>query len=220
MLQISDQTNSSKRILNEIVIIRVILVFLLVLYHSFAPYSNAWSPLSSDFIAPYYWISKFSYSFFLGSFVFISGYLYGFAELKKGTQPISTIIKKKSMRLIVPSLVFSTLYLLIFGLNDEETSVQAFYSIIEGRGHMWFLPMLFWLFMGIELLKHLKVKPKIIIVATFVLSIISIIPLPFRINLACQYLILFYLGYLFKTTAALGYSRHIMRLRVYACGGG
>lgn len=190
-----DRPFREKRILNEVIIIRFVLIFCLVLYHSFAPYGNAWTALTSELIYPYYWISKFSYSFFLGSFVFISGYLYAHADLIKGPQPFSVVIKKKGMRLILPSVIFSIIYLLIFGLKDGESIPQALYTIIEGRGHMWFLPMLFWLFLAMELIKRIRLKPSIIIFVVLLLSIGVIFPLPLRMNFACYYLIFFYLGY-------------------------
>lgn len=187
-----------KQMLNEIIIVRLVLTVCLILYHSFAPFSNSWTPLSEEFIAPYYWISKFSYSFFLGSFVFISGYLYAHADLIKGHQPLSKTLKKKGTRLIVPSIVFSGIYLLIFGFKDGESIYYAIYSLINGRGHMWFLPMLFWLFCGIEFLKVTKIRPWVIFILTLVFSVLVFLPLPFRINQAFEYLSFFYLGYIFR----------------------
>jgi len=185
------------QMLNEIIIIRIALVFFLILYHSFAPFSGSWQPLTDEFIPAYHWISKFAYSFFLGSFVFISGYLYAHSDSVKGQQPIRKIIKKKSIRLLLPSVVFSLLYLVILGPKDNETTSQMIYSIINGRGHMWFLPMLFWLFIGMEILKHIKLHPLIIVIITFILSIGAGLPLPLQISSACQYVVFFYIGYLF-----------------------
>lgn len=196
--------------LNEVIIIRLVLISCLILYHSFAPYANAWAPFSVEFIPAYYWISKISYSFFLGSFVFISGYLYAYADLTKGSQSFRSVLQRKTLRLFIPSIIFSILYLAIFGLKNGESPIKAIYSVIEGRGHMWFLPMLFWLFLATELLKRIRggVNPKKIILITFILSVGAFFPLPLRINIAFQYLLFFYLGYSVKhnpnTIFALG----------------
>lgn len=184
-----------KQLLNEVVIIRFTLIIFLVLYHSFAPYSGAWQPITDEFVGVYYWISKFTYSFFLGSFVFISGYLYAYSEIKRGSQPFKRMIKKKCMRLLIPSIIFSSIYLIVFGLKDGESLAHGVYTIIEGRGHMWFLPMLFWLFVGIELLKLINMRPITIIVCTLIVSIFAVLPLPFCINLSFRFLVFFYLGY-------------------------
>lgn len=183
------------KMLNEIVIIRLLLVVCLVLYHAFAPYAGAWAPLTEESVMCYYWIGKFAYSFFLGSFVFISGYLYAHSESIKGPQSPKRAICKKIKRLIFPSIVFSILYLVLLGAYEGETFLQMMYSIICGRGHMWFLPMLFWLFVGIEVLKRIPLHPLIIIAILLVVAIGATLPLPLRLNSACQYLIFFYIGY-------------------------
>lgn len=192
---------ADKKILKEVIIIRLVLIVCLVLFHSFAPYSNDWTPLTDEFIAPYYWTSKFSNSFFLGSFVFVSGYLYAYSDLIKGPQSLGTVIKRKGSRLIIPSIVLSILYLAIFGLKDGETVLQAIYSIIEGRGHMWFLPMLFWLFIIMEVIKRIKLSPALILVISFILTAGAILPLPMRLNWVFKYMIFFYLGYIIKTVS-------------------
>lgn len=188
----------AKRILNEVVFIRLVLVLFLVLYHSFAPFSSSWKPLTDEFIGSYYWISRFSYSFFLGSFVFISGYLYMPSSQQGGGLSLLQVIKKKGRRLLVPSIIFSAIYVAIFGLRENETSLRAAYSILEGRGHMWFLPMLFWLFIAAELINHVNLKPKVVLPLTFLLAACVVLPLPLRLNSAFQYLIYFYLGYIIR----------------------
>ncbi len=189
-----------RRFLNEVIIVRLVLIVCLVLYHSFAPYAGSWLPLSEDVILPYYWVAKFSYSFFLGSFVFISGYLYAYADMIKGPQPLRVVVKKKGMRLLIPSIIFSALYLAILGLNDGETTRHAIYTLFSGRGHLWFLPMLFWLFIAMEFIKWTKLKPKVVLPIAFILSIGGLFPFPllFRLDGAFKYFIFFYLGYIIK----------------------
>ena len=67
-----------KELLKEVVVIRLFLLIALVLYHAFAPFSGAWSPISDADILGYGCIAKLMYAFLLESFVFISGYVYGY----------------------------------------------------------------------------------------------------------------------------------------------
>ena len=78
----------------------------------------------------------------LESFVFISGYLVGYQVLIKKRE---LIIMNKVTRLLVPSILFSLIYWLIFNYNGI-VSETFFYDLVNGVGHMWFLPMLFWCF--------------------------------------------------------------------------
>ena len=100
----------------EVSFIRPILIILLVLYHSFAIYSGAWhAPEGMVYYSPYRWVAKVSYSFLLESFVFISGYLFAFQnESSNKAKPFWSIVKNKFFRLMVPSLVFSSLYVSLF----------------------------------------------------------------------------------------------------------
>lgn len=70
--------------MNDVVVMRVILVALLILYHSFAPFSGNWDPIYSFDSPVYFWIGKFGYSFFLEAFVFISGLLAGYQFVAGG----------------------------------------------------------------------------------------------------------------------------------------
>ena len=63
--------------LSEIDVIRPVLIFLLILYHSFIIYAGGWrEPAGFEPNAAYWWIAKGSYSFMLETFVFISGYVF------------------------------------------------------------------------------------------------------------------------------------------------
>jgi len=75
---------STREYLSEIAFIRPLLIVLLVMYHAFIIYMGGWQE-PSGFIPckGYEWIARFSYSFMLETFVFISGYLFAFQRLKK-----------------------------------------------------------------------------------------------------------------------------------------
>lgn len=184
--------------LDEVVIIRLILIVLLVLYHSFAIYSGGWEPIEGfPEIKAYWWLGKFSYAFFLETFVFISGYILGYQVRTKGKEKISAknIFVGKIKRLIIPSVVFSFLYLLLIQDYEEQSIISTLYSILEGAGHMWFLPMLFWCFCGVWFIERIRISPAIVFPVLLLFSIGPHLPLPFRLGDTLYYLLYFYTGY-------------------------
>lgn len=69
----------NKKILQEIVAIRLLLIVILVQYHSICMYSGAWDVISDmPDIKAYWWIGQFGYSFLIECFAFISRYIFAF----------------------------------------------------------------------------------------------------------------------------------------------
>jgi len=191
-------------VLDNVVIIRALLTLLLILYHSFAIYSGAWqSPFDNTYIPFYWWIDKFAYSFLLEGFVLLSGYVFAFSYHKIAHNKFSfpNLVKKKIHRLLLPSIIFSTFYYFIF-LYDNQTStfIKEIYGIINGCGHLWFLPMLFWCFIIIIPFIRINIGHKWKILGLFIISIVGFGPLsnfiPFRLSLTGYYFFFFYLGFL------------------------
>jgi len=188
-------------LLQEVCLLRLLLIVLLVLYHSFAPFCGAWKPLETEstFSHLYYWIGKTSYSFMLETFTFVSGYVFGYQIIKRGKQYITwnNIINRKLKRLIVPSIVFSVIYLLLFTPMDLITSpMNALIRIFSGVGHMWYLPMLFWCFVGIFIIEKKGISHKLAISLLLLMSIISFLPLPLGLGSAMYYMVYFFAGYI------------------------
>lgn len=186
-----------KKQLDEINILRPITILLLVIMHSFTMYSGGWSlpeGITND-IRAYFWIAKTTYSSMLEMFVFISGYIFAYQiyELQR-KYTFKTIINKKFKRLIIPSIVFSLLYALFF-YNKEFNIITFSYDILSGLGHLWFLPMLFWCFIFTYLILKINIKEEIKLLFLFCCSIISFVPLPFRLSRAMYYLFFFYLAF-------------------------
>jgi len=102
----------NKKQLDEVNIIRPIVIVLLVLMHSFTIYAGGWSmPEGIHDVRAYFWIAKMSFSCMLEIFVFISGYLFAYQiyELKM-KYTFKKILSSKFKRLIIPSIVFSLFY--------------------------------------------------------------------------------------------------------------
>lgn len=191
----------NNNILYEVIPIRLFLIVTLVFYHAFAVFSGVWTPIAGYPDIPIYsMMDKLSYACLLETFVFISGYILGYQVSRKGVGLIlnaKSYFTKKLKRLMLPSLLFSILYVLIFNdLNDSIWSIA--YSVLSGAGHMWFLPMLFWCFVFIYLTERFSLSKKCIIVILPLMLLASFLPLPFRIDTAMYYFPFFYAGYYIK----------------------
>lgn len=179
-------------ILSDIVFIRLILILLLVVYHSFIIYRGG-HPAGYEDVACYSWIAKFSYSFFLEAFVAISGYIYAYQIFdRKRDLPFGKFVVNKFKRLIVPSIIFGAVYYFLF--YDVKSPVNAIYSIINGVGHMWFLPMLFWCFAIGWILIRWNIADRYKLLLLLALSALSFVSLPLRIGSAMYYLFFSYAG--------------------------
>lgn len=187
--------NTNKTNLDEISIIRPILILILVFYHAFCPYSGAWEPFEG--IKPnscYHWLADIAYSFMLPMFVFQSGYVWAYQRNRKGFENFPQLIMKKGKRLIIPSIIFSIAYLLIFGNQNNKTIIDTLTNILTGVAHMWFLPMLFGCFVSSWIINQIRsyyLKWCIIIV----FYLISFVQLPFHLDRIFNYLVYFQIGY-------------------------
>ena len=193
--------NSSKKLLPEVVIIRLVLIIFLVLYHSFAIYNGTWDiPLGLYPVNAYWWVASFSYSFMLETFVFISGYVFGYQVRTKFNNQVvfQNCVVKKAIRLLIPSIVFRIIYFICFHINKGNSLGSILYNIIIGYGHLWFLPMLFLCFIITFIVEKLQINHKYIILLALFASVFSLGPLsdlPFRISSVLSYYIFFAIGY-------------------------
>ena len=103
-----------KKLLNDVVIIRPLAIFLLVVWHSFIIYTGGWKqPENFKPIETYWWIAKGSYACMLELFVFISGYVFALG-LEKKNPTLKNVLVGKFKRLIIPSIIFSLVYYVMF----------------------------------------------------------------------------------------------------------
>lgn len=176
----------------EIDIIRSILVIVLIAYHACCPYfASTWempSALSQANIGSYTFAGTVLYNGMLEAFVCISGFL--FARSIKDALSIA-FWKKKVIRLYLPCVLWGIGYSLFF---VPQTNI---YNILNGEGHLWFLPMLMWLF-ALELCLN-KILANIAPRKNSILlpAIIALIPyptLPLRLNTAMYFLLFFHCG--------------------------
>lgn len=187
-----------QNILNNVAIIRPLLILLLVFYHAFAPYSGGWEPIEGYPEIPiYWWLDKFSYFIMLELFVLLSGYVFGFQVRTKGESKLEfcSLSLSKFKRLMVPSMVFSLLYIILFRNPTCMSILSLINGIVSGTGHMWFLPMLFCCFLAVWLNERIRISPKLVLPILFICSVLPIPVLPLHLGHSIHYLFYFYLGY-------------------------
>lgn len=191
--------SDSKPILKDILLIRPFIIILLIVYHAFIIYQGGWSePAEFALVAAYWWIAKLSYSILLPLFVFVSGYIFGFQYVVLGRSIcVRDVVIRKFKRLLLPCFVFGAIYYFLFEFNPMNFSVYRFlYSVANGIGHLWFLPMLFWCFVGgTVLMKWNRYSSSMILVGGGILSLGSfVIPNYFQLSQSAFYFIFFLFG--------------------------
>lgn len=180
--------------LDEVTLMRTILAILIVFMHAFTCYNHSW-PAPEGFIdiPVYKWLARTSFAFTLEAFVFISGYLFAFQRITLGKKTsFGVLVINKLKRLMLPSIIFSAVYFAIF--YQYKGLGNLVYSIINGCGHMWFLPMLFWCFIGGWLFEQVKVKDVWKMAFLVCLNLFALISLPLQLKSATSYMVYFYAG--------------------------
>lgn len=69
-------------------------------------------------------------------------------------------------------------------------------SVLNGMGHLWFIPMLFWCFLVMWWIEKKQLKERLVFVALFGLSVLPMPTLPLGLGIVPHYLFYFYGGYL------------------------
>ena len=125
-------------------------------------------------------------------FVFVSGYVFAITLNKDGVT-FKNVLILKFKRLIVPSIIFSILYFIVLG--DKNSSIlKTIYEIVNGYGHFWFLPMLFWTMLFCYALDKIKLAESAKMLIVLSLPALSILPIPLRVGEAFYYIAFFYAG--------------------------
>ena len=176
----------------EIDIIRSILTIIVIAFHACCPYfSKTWSlvpTMHEENSVLYTYIGHTLYNGMLETFVLLSGFLY--ANTLKSRLTID-FCKKKILRLYIPCLLWGCIYSKLF---CQDCSII---NIVNGIGHLWFLPMLLWLFILERLVNKLYSIGCKDYHVFIILSIISIIPiptLPLGLGSSLYYMLFFHCG--------------------------
>ena len=199
-----------KKLLYEISIIRPLIIFLLVVYHSLCVFTGGWVPpdgVPSN--AAYWWLGHLISGFRIETIAFVGGYVFCYQCFELGRrQHFFAFLWKKFKRLIIPCFVFGTVYFLLFRFNPHRFNWQvAFWRVANGIEHLWFLPMLFWCFLSCWLMDRLLYwlynhhrawfQPVgwLLLIALAGVSLLRVTGLKMGLSRAPYFLFYFYLGY-------------------------
>jgi hypothetical protein len=194
-------STTKKTRFHEVDLLRLIVIILLVAYHAFCPYRNAWPTVYQDLTIPSYkWLDWLFYITLLETFTLISGYLFGYQMVTKSGVKIKQLIITKFHRLLIPSILFSIAYLYILKDPSQNTLYENISSIFYGVGHMWYLPMLFSCFVVTWFFHRLHWKPYIVLILLFLLMSLDFsgFYLLARFAIRPYYLLFFYMGFCLK----------------------
>jgi len=147
-----------KKLLYEISIIRPLIIFLLVVYHSLCVFTGGWAvPEGVPSNNAYWWLGHLISGFRIETIAFVGGYVFCYQCFELGKRKgFFGFLWKKFKRLIIPCFVFGTVYFLLFRYNPDKFSWNvAFWRVANGIEHLWFLPMLFWCFLACWLFDRL-----------------------------------------------------------------
>lgn len=209
----------NKKLLYEISIIRPLIIFLLVVYHSLCVFTGGWSPPEGvPANAVYWWLGRLISGFRIETIAFVGGYVFCYqcVELQR-RQGLLPFAWKKFKRLIVPCFIFGIIYFLLYRFNPARFSWNvAFWRVANGVGHLWFLPMLFWCFLACWLLDRLLAGlssrwPRAatwvgwtLLLALAGMSLMRVAGLRMGLSRAPYFLFYFYLGYWLRYVLAHG----------------
>lgn len=198
-----EQTN-----LNEYSLLKVIATILVVFAHITIMYTDLGviNPANDSWGLSY--ITKLIYSYHMPLFVFISGAIYYYLRQEKGKYSnFKNFVSNKAKRLMLPYMIFGILYVAPVMIGFGFTTDNFFSYVANGillstnSRHLWYLFCLFNIFIifyGAEI--YVKKLPAVIKVAALFIIYMMYLEVPniFQLRATAQYLIYFYLGYLFQ----------------------
>jgi len=176
---ITHEGGQKKKLLYEVSLIRPVVIFLLVVMHSFTKISEG-GGRTTDYQLPevYQWLCHFISGFRIETIALVAGYVFAYQSLVLNRKyEFKPFVLKKFKRLVLPMLFFGLFYYVLFLYTPTTFSVGDFLlKWFSGCGHLWFLPMLFWCFLAIWLIDrlHLSSWTTLIVLAT-----LAILPLPY-----------------------------------------
>lgn len=188
---------SYTKTLDDVVILRLTFCLLIIMYHALCPYGVWDSIVGIGYVNSYRRLAFLLVNLSIPGFIFISGYLYGYnTKSKPFDLTFNGCVIKKIKRLLIPSIVFSAIYLLLYAPRPISAG-KVVYEVFNGYAHLWFLPMLFLCFVFTWMLTRFQWRQRLILVTTIV-TLVSICPcpsLPLHLNLTLKYFLYFYMGF-------------------------
>ena len=162
---------SSKENLHYISLLRVSSMLLIVLFHSMCFYIGEWWYLGTNVVPLLKTIAFPIEQIGLTTFVFISGFLYGYMYIERGKyRDVLPFLNKKILRLLIPYFFWGVL--MIITMPAVHIS---WINLLTGISHLWFLLMLFELFVISSLFNKFGIGKNSTIYIDLLVTIISFI---------------------------------------------
>lgn len=133
------------------------MILLLVVYHALCIYTGGWkAPAGVEPNAVYWWLGQLISGFRIETIALVGGYVFSYQSMELGRRlSLPRFAWKKFLRLIIPALIFGAAYYMLFRFDAAHFSWYVFgWKLLNGVGHLWFLPMLFWCFLLSWLIDH------------------------------------------------------------------
>ena len=152
--------------------LRLLAIIIVVAFHAYGMcYAEAHlpQPLPKVYQETYEWFNQYiPINVAIPLFVFVSGYLFGM-QLQKGRyKSLWQVAKDKLLRLGVPFYFFMPIMMATY----SGFSLEPYYT--GGYWHLWFLPMLWWMFITTFIMRSIILSKNIWMVICFLLFTYSI----------------------------------------------
>ena len=197
---------NKSRLLNNISLIKVVMMIMVVLYHSCAFFTNDWfsvvKPVYDCNIAKSF--AKILSTFLTQTFTMASGYLFFYLLIEKNKyKDIKKNIINKFYRLIYPYIftsIFWAIPISLFFYDYSFNDIVYKYVLIVSPSQLWFLVMLFFVFLFFFIFKDkIGISIKNLIIIYFICSMISLFISKmnieyFQLPIVIQYILYFYFG--------------------------
>ncbi|MDR1652590.1 MAG: acyltransferase [Prevotellaceae bacterium] len=218
---------TDKKLLSNIVLLRVFAILVVVAGHAMIIYDAEWSTFTPARQSAFFGYLKMYINVFqMPLFIFVSGYVFAYINQMRDLQKFTPFIIGKFRRLIIP-LFF---VFLLFVLPIRELIQYAEYqdkSIIKilldnfvlgkNSSHLWFLPTLFLIFIlyyfFVFITKNLKKNIKLTVELLFFVILFGVsmrytqIPTFLYLNNVAWLAVFFMLGYLVREHSRSGFLR-------------
>lgn len=206
----------------KIVNLRALAILFIVFGHSVIIYDHTFDLLTSNVEMPLFELVKHWISFIqLKLFFSISGFLFCYKVMKwreKSNKEIADyflpFFQNKVARLLVPYLCVAILWMdpikIVLGVPDYTLSKELLLQQLQfsNCGHLWFLPCLFLIFVGMfpvfALIRNSRVMHILLLFTLLGLNYLhGSISESFQLQQVAYYLFYFYFGYLINYTIQL-----------------
>ncbi|MCQ2113704.1 MAG: acyltransferase [Bacteroidaceae bacterium] len=182
---------SGKDRLNSLNILRVLAIITVVVFHCYGMmYADVHFPESKEMYKKLYWFPNqcVIINIAMPMLVFVSGYLFQYLLSIGKYATWTNMLLKKSKRLLIPYFVFGLLFMSVTG-DWHPLSLFA-----GDYWHLWFLPMLFWLFVIGYFVNRYLFCFKYTVLLILVISFLSSFCVPFvTLFMGLQYTVFWFI---------------------------